>query len=75
MLDIHCPHCGSRQTLRPSQISPEAIFLNPELEVRGAITGMIECIICKEDIYFDIYPPHTKNLFGISLEVYKEKRW
>ncbi len=75
MLDIHCPHCNSRQPLCPSKISPDEIFLNPKLEVYGAITGMIECSICKKEMHFDIYPPHTKNIFGISLEVYKEKKW
>ena len=73
MFDIYCPHCSSRQTLRPSKLSSDNIQPNPELNAQGAICGFMECSMCYQNIYFDIYPPFTKNTFGIALEVYKKR--
>lgn len=73
MYDIYCPHCSSQQSLCASKLSSDTTSLNPELGVTGAISGFMECLICNEEIGFDIYPPHTKNTLGISIEVYKKR--
>ncbi len=72
MLDVYCPHCNSHQTLCASKLSDDNIYPNSDLNVPGAISGFMECAVCHKGIGFDMYPPYTKNRFGIALEVYKK---
>jgi hypothetical protein len=73
MFDIYCPHCQSRQTICPSKLSSDNILPNTEINAIGGICGFMECSICYQEIGFEIYPPFTKNPYGISLEVYKKR--
>jgi hypothetical protein len=54
-------------------LSPDNIQLNTKINALGAISGFMKCSICYREIGFDIYPPFTKNPFGIALEVYKKR--
>jgi hypothetical protein len=74
MLDIFCPHCDELHQICFSTFPNENHYLNPELGVKDAITGFTDCSHCEETIWFDYYPPYTKNPYGTLLEVYKINR-
>ena len=70
-MNIYCPHCDKKQTLSLKE-KTDTVSENKELECPGAVTGHIRCVRCKRGIRFNLYPPHTRNLFGFSLDIFKE---
>jgi len=71
MIDIYCPHCYELHQICFSKLSTDNYFFNPELNVEDAITGFTECSHCGNTIWFDFYPPYTKNPLGTELDIFK----